>query len=413
MARAPRRVGFRAWLFRPAPEILDAYARVLVDFALGGGKGIARGDVVMISASEEAKPLYVAVRDAVLRSGGTVIRDYAPSGVARSALEIASLEQLSTFHRAYYRGLAETIDHRIAILSTNDPYELDGIDPKKLLAGRKTSHPWREWLAKKEGQGRYTWTLGLYGTAAMAKEARMPLAAYWDEIAKACFLDDPNPIKRWRETFREIARVKRRLDALAIERLHIEGDGVDLSVALGEQRRWLGGTGRNIPSFEIFTSPDWRGTEGTISFTEPVYRDGGMMKGVRLRFERGLIVEATATGNEELLTAMIGSDPGARRVGEVSLTDGRFSPITRFMAETLYDENRGGPQGNFHLAIGNAYRDAFTGDIAKLGRRDLTRLGFNTSALHTDIVTTARRTVTATLPGGKRKVIYDDGRFTI
>jgi aminopeptidase len=399
--------------FRPSQELLNAYARVLVDFALGSGKGIARGDVVMISAGEEAKPLYVAVRDAVLRSGGTVIRDYSPSGAARSALEIASVEQLSTFHRAYYRGLAATIDHRIAILSTDDPFELDGIDPAKLLAGRRTSHPWREWLARKEGEGRYTWTLGLYGTPAMAKEARMSLASYWDEITKACFLDDPNPIKRWREVFREIARVKRRLDALAIERLHVEGDGVDLSITVGTERRWLGGTGRNIPSFEIFTSPDWRGTEGTIAFTEPLYRDGGMMKGVRLRFERGQIVEASAEANEEFLTAMIESDPGARRVGEVSLTDGRLSPITRFMAETLYDENRGGPQGNFHLAVGNAYRDAFTGDIAKLRSRDLAHLGFNTSTVHTDIVTTARRTVTATLPSGRTKVIYEDGRFTI
>jgi aminopeptidase len=399
--------------FRPSEGILAAYARILVDCALGGGKGISRGDVVMISAGEEAKPLYVAVRDAVLRSGGTVIRDYSPSGTARSALEIASVEQLATFHRAYYRGLAQTIDHRIAILSTNDPYELDGIDPAKLLAGRRTSYPWREWLARKEAEGRYTWTLGLYGTAAMAKEARLSLAAYWDEIIKACFLDDPNPVKRWREVFREIGRVKRRLDALAIQRLHVEGDGVDLSIAVGEQRRWLGGTGRNIPSFEIFTSPDWRGTEGTISFTEPVYRDGGMMKGVKLGFRRGKIVEATATANEALLTAMIDSDPGARRVGEISLTDSRLSPITRFMAETLYDENRGGPQGNFHLAIGNAYRDAFTGDVAKLRSRDLARLGFNTSAVHTDIVTTTRRTVTATLPSGRKKVIYTDGSFTV
>ncbi len=399
--------------FRPSEEILAAYARVLVDFALGSGKGIARGDVVMISAGEEAKPLYVAVRNAVLRSGGTVIRDYSPSGAARSALEIASVEQLATFHRAYYRGLAATIDHRIAILSTDDPFELDGIEPAKLLAGRRTSYPWREWLYRKEAEGRYTWTLGLYGTPAMAKEARMSLAAYWDEITKACFLDDPNPIKRWRAVFREIARVKRRLDALAIERLHVEAEGVDLSIAVGEQRRWLGGTGRNIPSFEIFTSPDWRGTEGTIAFTEPVYRDGGMMKGVKLRFERGKIVEATATENEALLAAMIESDPGARRVGEVSLTDGRLSPITRFMAETLYDENRGGPQGNFHLAIGNAYRDAFTGEVAKLRSRDLARLGFNSSAVHTDIVTTARRTVTATLPSGRKKVIYTDGQFTV
>lgn len=399
--------------FRPSEEILAAYARVLVDFALGSGKGIARGEVVMISAGEEAKPLYVAVRNAVLRSGGTVIRDYSPSGAARSALEIASVEQLATFHRAYYRGLAATIDHRIAILSTADPFELDGIAPEKLLAGRRTSYPWREWLARKEAEGRYTWTLGLYGTSAMAKEARMPLAAYWNEITKACFLDDADPIKRWREVFREIARVKRRLDALAIERLHVEGDGVDLSIRVGEQRRWLGGTGRNIPSFEIFTSPDWRGTEGSISFTEPVYRDGGMMKGVKLRFERGKIVEASATANEALLTAMIESDPGACRVGEVSLTDGRLSPITRFMAETLYDENRGGPQGNFHLAIGNAYRDAFTGEIAKLRSRDLARLGFNSSVVHTDIVTTSRRTVTAILPSGRKKVIYTDGRFTV
>ena len=83
------------------------------------------------------------------------------------------------------------------------------------------------------------------------------------------------------------------------------------------------------------------------------------------------------------------------------------------MAETLYDENRGGAQGNFHLAIGNAYRDAFTGEIAKLRSRDLARLGFNSSAVHTDIVTTARRTVTATLPSGRKKVIYTDGQFTV
>jgi aminopeptidase len=342
-----------------------------------------------------------------------VIRDYSPSGAARSALEIASVEQLSTFHRAYYRGLAQTVDHRVAILSTHDPFELDGIEPAKLLAGRRASRPWRQWLARKEDEGRYTWTLALYGTPAMAKEARMPLAAYWDEIVKACFLEDPDPIERWREVFREIARVKRRLDALAIERIHVEGEGVDLSIAIGAKRRWLGGTGRNVPSFEIFTSPDWRGTEGTITFTEPVYRDGGIMKGVRLRFERGEIVEASASANEALLTAMIDSDRGASRVGEVSLTDGRVSPITRFMAETLYDENRGGPEGNFHLAIGNAYHEAFSGDAATLRSRDFARLGFNTSMVHTDIVTTARRMVTATLPSGRKKVIYTDGRFTV
>jgi aminopeptidase len=83
------------------------------------------------------------------------------------------------------------------------------------------------------------------------------------------------------------------------------------------------------------------------------------------------------------------------------------------MGETLYDENRGGPEGNFHLAVGSAYRDAYAGDPGTLRPSDLRRLGFNQSAVHTDIVSTARREVTALLPNGKRKLIYRDGRFTI
>ena len=237
-------------------KTLERYARVLVDFALGAGKGISRGDVVMVSAADDAKPLYVAVRDAVLRSGGTVIGDYSPGGADRSALELASVEQLSTFHRAYYRGLAATIDHRVSILSTSDPRELDGVEPEKLLVGRRTVRPYRDWIARKEAEGRYTWTLALYGTPAMAKEAGLSFEAYWREIAAACFLDDADPIRRWRETFREISRIKRRLDGLEIERLHVEGEGIDISFTIGADRRWLGGTGRNIPSFEVFTTPN-------------------------------------------------------------------------------------------------------------------------------------------------------------
>ena len=138
-----------------------------------------------------------------------------------------------------------------------------------------------------------------------------------------------------------------------------------------------------------------------------------MIEGVRLTFEQGRVVEATATRNEDLLLAMIASDEGSSRVGEVSLTDGRLSPITRFMADTLYDENRGGPEGNFHLALGNAYKDAFTGEIARQTKRDWTGLGFNESTVHTDIVSTARRQVTARLPGGRTKVVYRDGQFAI
>lgn len=399
--------------YHPGEEILERYARLLVNFALGSGAGMRAGEVVRLTVGEEAKPFYVALRNAILRSGGHVISEYQPSGVAREAFELASVEQLSSFPRSYYRGLAASIDHHVSISSTTDPHELEGVEPEKLMLARRATAPYRRWLNAKEDQGRYTWTIALYGTAAMAREARMNLGEYWGQIIEACYLDDPDPIRRWREVVRELERIKRRLDRLEIERLHIEGDGVDLDFALGRDRRWVGGGGRNIPGFEIWTSPNWRGTEGEVRFNEPLYRYGSLLTDVRLRFRKGEVVEASASRNERVLLAMLESDPGARRVGEVSLTDRRLSRITRFMASTLYDENRGGPEGNFHLALGNAYTDGYRGDPATLGRRDWARLGFNDSSVHTDIISTTRREVTATLPSGRRRLIYRDGEFTV
>src|SRR3989338_941026 len=102
---------------------------------------------------------------------------------------------------------------------------------------------------------------------------------------------------------------------------------------------------------------------------------------------------------------------GADKVGEYSLTDKRFSRITKFMADTLFDENMGGPEGNTHLALGAPYKEAYAGDISKLTRKQFAALGFNDSSVHTDIISTTRRTVTAHLKGGAQKVIYKHGQF--
>ena len=152
--------------------------------------------------------------------------------------------------------------------------------------------------------------------------------------------------------------------------MHVAGEDVDLQVSVGESRRWLGGRGRNIPSFEIFTSPDWRGTNGWINFNQPLYRYGNLVKGIRLEFVDGRVTEASAEQNERVLTEMIATE-GADRVGEFSLTDRRFSRITRFMAQTLYDENVGGEFGNTHIALGRAYQDAYDGDPSTLNGRGL------------------------------------------
>jgi len=104
----------------------------------------------------------------------------------------------------------------------------------------------------------------------------------------------------------------------------------------------------------------------------------------------------------------------ANKVGEYSLTDKRHSRITKFMATTLFDENIGGEFGNTHIALGNAYKDTFTGDISKVSEQEWKDMGYNSCPrVHTDIVSTANRTVTATLPDNSEKIIYKDGMFVI
>ncbi len=403
--------------YSPDQSTLERYADVLVNFALGGGEGVKQGDVVLVVANEAAKPLYVELARTVLRAGCHVIGQYAPDddaafNLSRDFFELASDEQIDFFPARYRRGLVDQIDHMVAVISDADMHALEGVPPGKIMRRGASMKPWMEWRSEKENAGLFTWTLGLYGTPAMAAEAGMSESDYWEQIVRACFLDDPEPIKRWRETSAQINEYRERLNALHVERLHVEGEDVDLRITLGESRRWVGGSGRNIPSFEIFTSPDWRGTEGWIYFNQPLYRYGNLAKGIRLRFEAGRVVEASAEQGEELIREMVATE-NADKVGEFSLTDARFSRITRFMAETLYDENVGGPYGNTHLALGKSYLDCYAGDPSSIDSAEVERLGFNDSTVHTDIVSTTDRTVTATLRDGSELVIYSGGQFQL
>ena len=403
--------------YRPTQKILENYANILVNFALNSGKGIKKDEVVRISAHESAKPLYVELRKAVLQAGGHIIGNYLPDDddtfqPSRDFFEIAKDYQLKFFPEKYLRGLADTIDHNVVIISERSKRVLAGIDPKKLMLPGIASKPFKDWLDEKEGKGKYTWTLGLYGTAEMAKEAGLSEKEYWNQIIKACFLDEKNPIKKWKWVFKTLEITRKKLNALPIDLLNIEGKDADLWIKVGEKRKWMGGSGRNIPSFELFISPDWRGTEGWIRFNQPLYRYGNLITGIELEFKNGKVVKSSAKQNEHVLKQMIATK-NADKVGEFSLTDRRLSRITKFMAETLFDENVGGKEGNTHIALGNAYQDGYDGDAAKLKKKDWERLGFNKSSVHTDIVSTTRRKVTAYLKNGKTKVIYENGEFKL
>jgi len=403
--------------YTPPQEILERYADVLINFALGGGEGIKEGDVVRIVSHECAKPLYVELHRAVWRAGGHTISQFVPDdddsfNLARDYYKIASDVQLDFFPDRYSRGLVDQIDHQVSVLAEADKHALEDTDPAKIMRSSSAMKPLLDWRTEKENAGRFTWTLGLYGTPAMAAEARLSEEDYWQQIIDACFLDESDPIARWREVSDQIGEYVQRLSELPIDRLHVKGEDVDLQLTLGDCRRWVGGSGRNIPSFEIFTSPDWRGTEGWIRFNQPLYRYGNLIEGISLEFADGRVVKAGAERNERVLTEMIATE-NAERVGEYSLTDSRFSRITKFMAETLYDENVGGPYGNTHLALGKSYHDCYDGDPSTVSSERWEELGFNDSTVHTDIVSTTDRTVTARLRDGSERLIYAGGNFQL
>ena len=222
-------------------------------------------------------------------------------------------------------------------------------------------------------------------------------------------MDDP--VEEWRKLERKQRGIKKWLDALSIASVHLTGPDVDLTIKIGPERAWKTGSGSNIPSYEHFTSPDWRGTEGWIRFNQPLYRYGNIIQDIRLEFSKGRVTKATAKEGQQVLDSMLNST-NADKLGEFSLTDKRFSRITHPMAETLFDENMGGPHGNTHVAVGMSYKDCYKGDPSTLKPKDWKKLGYNNSSVHSDIISTTERAVTATLADGSTKVIYENGSFT-
>ncbi|MEK7522032.1 MAG: aminopeptidase [Patescibacteria group bacterium] len=400
-------------MYTPSQKILENYAKVMIDFALGKGKGVQKGQVVYLQYDSEALPLAIAVYKRILERGAYPMVKGIEESFQKAMYESASDDQLKFFPKEYTKSLVNTIDHRIYLIAPTDPFLLKNVDPKKVMISNSgDKRLLRKWLFEKEDQGKLTWTLCLYGTEGMAKESGLSLKDFWQEIINACFLNAKDPIKVWETTFKEINDLKKKLNDLPIDTYHMISEKTDLYIKLCEKRIWQGGRGVNIPSFEIFTSPDWRGVNGKIFFNFPLYRYGNIIENIQLEFKDGIIISATADKNEKLLQEMI-KQKNANKIGEFSLTDRRFSKISKFMANTLYDENFGGDFGNSHLAVGTSYHDCYDGDIKKMTEKNWAELGFNESVEHCDIINTNEKTVEAILKDGSKKLIYKNGLFVI
>jgi aminopeptidase len=393
---------------------LERYADVLLwALTTAKKKPLKKNEIVLLQydlpALRLAEILYGRLLDLGIRP---VQRMAATHRIEQSFYQKANPKQL-TFIAPGDEELYKNISGRIYLHAPQSLTHLKDIDPAKIgkaIVARKTL---KDILDRREEQRHYSWTLCLLPTEELARQAKMSLKQYTAQIIKGCYLDCDDPVAEWKTIHREVTLIKKRLSSLPVKYFHMESANMDLRITPGDQRKWAGVSGHNVPSFEIFVSPDWRGTEGVYFANLPSFRSGNYIEDVRLTFVKGKAVKVQAKQGEEFVKKQLAMDPGACRVGEYSLTDKRFSRIDKFMAETLFDENFGGKEGNSHLAVGSSYSDTYSGDPAKLTPALKKKLGFNDSALHWDLVNTEPKTVTAHLTTGRKILVYDRGIFKI
>ena len=303
------------------------------------------------------------------------------------------------------------ISGSIHLIAPESFTHLRSVDPENITIARNGRRELQEILVKREALGEYSWTLCMYPTPALAEQASLSLGDYASEMKRSCFLDQGMPVHNWKLLIKEVEEIKKWLDSLQPRSIRVQSENVDLLLRPGDRRRWVGISGRNIPSFELYISPDWRGTEGEYYADLPSFRHGHKVQGVKLSFRLGEVIRFSVDTGFEITREQLATDPGAKRVGEFALVDKRFSPIKQAMANTLYDENFGGEHGSCHIALGQSYANTFDGDAGALSPERKQELGFNSSALHWDLVNTEDKRVTAVLEGGDKICIYENGQF--
>jgi len=392
---------------------LEKYAEVLIwGLKTARTNRFKKNDIILVRFEPPAVRLAEILQAKILDLGmHPVMRTGLTFIMEKNLYEKSNNAQL-TFQPPGEKEFFENLNGNIFLHAPESLTHLASVDSKKIgkaLVARKYI---REILEKREEMGAFGWTLCTYPTEELAKQAKLSLRSYTNQIIKACYLDKEDPVSEWKRIYIKAKRIKKWINGMEVEYYHVRSDNMDLKIKPGAQRQWIGISGHNIPSFELFISPDWRGTEGHYYANQPSFRSGNYVEGVRLDFQKGSARTIRANVGEEFVIKQLSMDKGANKVGEFSLTDRRFSRINRFMADTLFDENYGGRYGNCHIAVGMSYSDTYNGNPAELTKEMKNKLGFNDSALHWDLVNTENKTVDAYLASGQTIRIYEDGMFT-
>jgi aminopeptidase len=369
----------------------------LAELAVRVGLNLAPGQELVMTAPVEALALTRRITEHAYRAGATLVTTFLADDEATLARYRHAPD--SGFDVAagwLYEGMAAAFRGGAARLAVagEDPGLLAGQDPDKVArANRARSKAYRPAL-ELIADSVVNWNVMAAATPAWARTVfpgepeEVALARLWDAIFAVSRVDAPDPVAAWREHNAGLLARRAMLDARRFAALRYRGKGTDLTVGLADGHAWMGGlsTARNgiagnpnIPTEEVFTTPHAARTEGVASATKPLAYQGTVIRDIRVRFAAGAIVEASASTGQAVLERMIGTDEGARRLGEVALVPAS-NPIARtglLFFNTLFDENAAS-----HVALGQAYSRCFVD--RGLSEEELKARGANRSLIHVD-----------------------------
>jgi len=361
----------------------EALARILVHYSAA----VQEGDVCVIQGEIASEPLALAVYEEVVKAGAFPIVELLMEGQAPAFFRHAKDAQLDWVSPTAL-WVAENADARIRLMADQNTRALSGVDPDRQTRRQAAAKPLMETMMRRTAAGEFRWALTLFPTHAYAAEADMSLADYEDFYYRACLCDRDDPVEAWKQQSQETRRLAEWM--VGREEVRIEGPGTDLRLNVAG-RTFIAADGRhNMPDGEFFTGPIEDSASGHVTYSFPAVYGGREVAGVKLRFEDGRIVDASAERNEEFLIKTLDTDEGARRLGELGI--GTNYGIDRFTKEILLDEKIG---GTVHLAVGMSYPE--TG-------------GTNNSAVHWDMVCDLRQGGRITVDGEPLQV---DGLFQV
>jgi aminopeptidase len=366
----------------PSSAPIRALAELIVHF----GANVQPGQIVAVSSEPGKEVLARAVAEAAYQRGAKFV-DLSVFDIhfKRSRVVHADPKTLDFVPPWYGNRVRALGEHRCAVVSLTGPVApniMDGVDPARL--GRDMLPMVRE-SVEIVGDRTVNWTVapcptpGWAGLVHPRLDPADALERLWSQIGHVCRLDEPDPVAAWERRFERLGEVARKLDALELDMIRFQGPGTDLSVGLFRSSRWQQAHVRtvdgilhrpNIPTEEIFTSPDPERVEGVVTATKPLFVSGAMITGLRVRFEGGRAVEMEADEGVETLRGLSQRDAGAARLGEVALVDhdGRIGKLDTVFFDTLLDENAAS-----HIALGHALDFAVEDedDRARVSRSDL------------------------------------------